>query len=91
MRKRGIFFDLYGTLLVYGNMKQAWSDWLAAFYGSLKKRGLNIAQEIFAQKCDGFFSSAEPVAAGNKLTALERLKAMEDRRIPLGKPYFPCL
>ena len=72
MRKRGIFFDLYGTLLVYGNMKQAWSDWLAAFYGSLKKRGLNIAQEIFAQKCDGFFSSAEPVAAGNKLTALER-------------------
>lgn len=69
---RGIFFDLYGTLLVYGNMKQAWSDWLAAFYGSLKKQGLNIPQETFAQKCDGFFSSAEPVANKNNLTALER-------------------
>ena len=26
MTVNGIFFDLYGTLLVYGNMDAAWSD-----------------------------------------------------------------
>jgi putative hydrolase of the HAD superfamily len=72
MRIQGIFFDLYGTLLVYGNMKQAWSDWLSTFYHLLKKRGLNVPKETFAQECDGFFSSAEPAADGDNLTALER-------------------
>jgi putative hydrolase of the HAD superfamily len=72
MRIQGIFFDLYGTLLVYGNMKQAWLDWLSTFYGLLKKQGLNIPKETFAQECDGFFSSKEPAADGNNLTALER-------------------
>jgi len=72
MRIKGIFFDLYGTLLVYGNMKQAWSDWLSTFYGLLKMQGLNIAKETFAQECDGFFSSQEPASDENKLTALER-------------------
>ena len=69
---QGIFFDLYGTLLVYGNMKDAWSDWLAAFYGSLKKQGLDLPKETFARKCEGFFSFAEPAADENNLTALER-------------------
>lgn len=72
MRIQGIFFDLYGTLLVYGNMKQAWSEWLSTFYHLLKKQGLNMPKETFAQKCDGFFSSAEPAADGDNLTALER-------------------
>ena len=69
---KGIFFDLYGTLLVYGNMKQAWSDWLSTFYHLLKEQGLNMTKETFAQECDGFFSSAEPAADENNLTALER-------------------
>ena len=25
---RGVFFDLYGTFLRYGDMKSAWADWL---------------------------------------------------------------
>jgi len=25
---RGVFFDVYGTLLRYGDMKLAWADWL---------------------------------------------------------------
>ena len=69
---KGIFFDLYGTLLVYGNMKRAWSDWLSTFFGLLKKQGLSISKEIFAQKCEGFFGSIEPAAETNHLTALER-------------------
>ena len=25
---RSVFFDVYGTLLRYGDMKLAWADWL---------------------------------------------------------------
>ena len=72
MSIQGIFFDLYGTLLVYGNMKKAWSDWLLTFYHLLKKQGLNITEKSFSAECDGFFST--PAPAGNKdhLTVLER-------------------
>ena len=71
MSIQGIFFDLYGTLLVYGNMKSAWSDWLLTFYHLLKRQGLNISEETFSAECDGFFST--PAPAGNKdhLTVLE--------------------
>ena len=72
MRIRGIFFDLYGTLLIYGNMKQAWSDWLSTFYHLLVQQGLDMPKETFAQECNGFFSSAEPATNENNLTALER-------------------
>ena len=72
MSIQGIFFDLYGTLLVYGNMKKAWSDWLLTFYHLLKKQGLNISEETFSQECDGFFSSPAPAGSKDHLTALER-------------------
>lgn len=72
MSKQGIFFDLYGTLLVYGNMKQAWSDWLATFYDLLKAQGLNRSRASFSQKCDGFFSKPAPSDADDHLTVLER-------------------
>ena len=72
MRAKGIFFDLYGTLLVYGNMKQAWSDWLSTFYDLLKTRGLKISKDTFSQECNGFFSTAAPAGDSNNLTTLER-------------------
>ena len=80
MSLQGIFFDLYGTLLVYGNMKRAWSDWLSTFYDLLKKRDLNISRETFSKECDGFFSTDEPVGGGDHLTALEcRIKSLCER------------
>lgn len=72
MRVKGIFFDLYGTLLVYGNMKQAWSDWLSTFHDLLKEQGLNLSKDSFANECDGFFSGNEPAGFDDNLTALER-------------------
>ena len=72
MNIQGIYFDLYGTLLVYGNMKKAWSDWLSTFYHLLKKQGLNMSAESFSQKCDGFFSSTVPAGNEDHLTDLER-------------------
>ena len=29
MTFKGVFFDLYGTILVYGDVQAAWVDWLA--------------------------------------------------------------
>ena len=72
MSVQGFFFDLYGTLLVYGNMKKAWSDWLSAFFHLLKKQGLNISEETFSQECDGFFSATAPTGNQAHLTVLER-------------------
>jgi putative hydrolase of the HAD superfamily len=72
MNIQGIFFDLYGTLLVYGNMKKAWSEWLSTFYHLLKKQGLSISEETFSQECDGFFSATAPASNEDHLTVLER-------------------
>ena len=73
MSIQGYFFDLYGTLLVYGDMNQAWSDWLSAFYDRLKAQGLNCSRADFSRACDGFFSAEPPAAAqGDRLTVLER-------------------
>ena len=72
MSKQGYFFDLYGTLLVYGDMQQAWSDWLTAFYDLLKAQGLNSTRAAFSQACDGFFSATPPDDDDNDLTVLER-------------------
>ena len=72
MSIQGIFFDLYGTLLVYGDMKQAWQDWLAAFYDLLQAQGLSISKASFSRACDGFFSAAPPAGRDDDLTDLER-------------------
>ena len=72
MHVKGIFFDLYGTLLVYGNMKQAWSDWLSTFYDLMNRLGMNLPKDSFANECDGFFSKVAPVGDENDLTELER-------------------
>jgi putative hydrolase of the HAD superfamily len=80
MHLKGIFFDLYGTLLVYGNMKQAWSDWLSIFYDLLKRLGLNLPKDAFALECDGFFGKVAPLGDENDLTELEwRIKSLGRR------------
>ena len=83
MSLKGIFFDLYGTLLVYGNMKKAWSDWLSAFYELLIKQGLNISKDAFSNECDGFFSKDGPVGRKDGFTALERRVQLLCRRLKL--------
>jgi putative hydrolase of the HAD superfamily len=69
---KGVFFDLYGTLLIHGNMSAAWSDWLAEFYVCLKRYGLSIPEETFAERCDRFFSQKEPPKQEDDLTIFER-------------------
>ncbi|MCK4605987.1 MAG: HAD-IA family hydrolase [candidate division Zixibacteria bacterium] len=71
-KTKGVFFDLYGTLLIYGDVKAAWSDWLTGFYNALCEDGLAMSQEAFASYCDAFFSRDEPPAINNGLTVFER-------------------
>ena len=72
MDVRGVFFDLYGTLLAYGDMRAAWDAWLDAFQASLGRHGLAQSREAFAMRCHRFFERAEPPALGNGLTVFER-------------------
>jgi putative hydrolase of the HAD superfamily len=72
MSFRGVFFDLYGTLLAYGDMQAAWSDWLSALYEQLAKGGLLMSREEFAERCDGFFERPRPPAQDDGLTLYER-------------------
>ena len=69
---RGIFFDLYGTLLVYGNMKKAWADWLHHFYISLKTHGLTISKQEFSRECSRFWDRSVPVTPARDLTIFEK-------------------
>jgi putative hydrolase of the HAD superfamily len=72
MPLRGIFFDLYGTLLAYGDMRQAWDDWLATLHAGLESQGLTVDRAAFAIRCDRFFERAEPPDGADGSTPLDR-------------------
>ncbi len=72
MNVKGVFFDLFGTLLTHSDMSAAWSDWLSEFYICLKRHGLSIPKETFAECCDGFFTKEEPPNREDGLTIFER-------------------
>ena len=72
MTCRGVFFDLYGTLLVYGDMTAAWADWLTALHDKLAPLGLGIDRAGMAERCRGLFSLPEPPDQGDGLTVYER-------------------
>jgi HAD superfamily hydrolase (TIGR01509 family) len=70
----GVFFDLYGTLLVYGDMDAAWSDWLSELHASFARRGHTVSREELARRCDRFFTKEWPPAPDRDdgLTLFER-------------------
>ena len=72
MKFKGIFFDLYGTLLIYNDNSKAWADWISTFYNCLQNYGLQLSEESFASKCDGFFGRDEPPIIDDDLTIYER-------------------
>ena len=72
MTINGIFFDLYGTLLVYGNMDAAWSDWLKVLHTQLKSRGFTLSIDSLAKTCDRFYSKSEPTPRHHDLTVFEQ-------------------
>ena len=72
MNPRGIFFDLYGTLLIFGDLNAAWEEWLHAFHQGMRGLGMEVGEEDFRRRCDGFFSWPEPAWQDDGLTVAER-------------------
>ncbi len=77
---KGVFFDLYGTLLIYGDMAAAWSDWFLSVYGSFQRYDLSISREAFSLKCDGFFEKPEPPLEDDGLVMITSKDAGEAKR-----------
>ena len=72
MNVRGVFFDLYGTLLVYGDMRAAWRAWLEALHDSLNGDGLEGPSiEALDRHCRGFFHKPVPPVLRDGLTVYE--------------------
>jgi HAD superfamily hydrolase (TIGR01549 family) len=69
---KAVFFDFFGTLLVYGDMAAAWEAWLTALHGELSSRGLAMSRNLLADQCHGFFGLPEPADNGDGLTIFER-------------------
>jgi len=69
---KGVFFDLFGTLLIYTDMQKAWEMWLQALYKDFNECGLKMAQKSFAQKCDGFLAKTEPEITNQKMSVYEK-------------------
>lgn len=68
---KGVFFDLYGTILIPKNNKKAWNNWLSTFYRLMKNNGLNLSKRDFANVCNGFFTREEPIEKDKNLTIYE--------------------
>ncbi|MFW9822367.1 MAG: HAD family hydrolase [Candidatus Thorarchaeota archaeon] len=69
---KGVFFDLFGTLLRYTDMQRAWDKWIQALYKGFKDSGLTLPQNLFALKCDGFLAKGEPVINNKNFTIYEK-------------------
>jgi HAD superfamily hydrolase (TIGR01549 family) len=74
---KGIFFDLYDTLIVTG--EKTASGWVSEFYACLRGHGLSLTEQEFIERCNGFFSKNEPERRNDGLTVYERrIKALCD-------------
>ncbi len=72
MKTRGVFFDLYGTLIVYGEMEKAWEAWYEVIFDVFRANGLSMSQTEFHPYCGSFFDRPEPENPGDDLTVVER-------------------
>jgi len=79
---QGVFFDLFGTLLIYTNSRRAWEDWLSVLYNNFIEFGYMETKESFAIKCNGIMSKPEPNNINPGLTIFE--KRIFDLAIDLG-------
>jgi len=69
---KGVFFDLYGTLFLFGDMKKAWADWLSLFHSHLQNFGLSLTLSEFSIECDQFLAKDEPLIEDKNLTLFEK-------------------
>lgn len=75
----GVFFDLYGTLLLYGDMDRAWVDWLAALRDAFGVAGLTLDPADLGRACEGLFTRPEPPDDGVHTLYERRLLGLASR------------
>ena len=67
---RGVFFDLYGTLLVFNDIDKSWNDWAATFFELIAhKTGMSFNE--FAGNCGNFMSREVKKDLASGLTTYE--------------------
>jgi putative hydrolase of the HAD superfamily len=64
LKAKAVLFDLFGTLLVYGDMALAWKDWIDDMQLGLNRLGLGLGREQVSLACDGFFGGVCAPAEG---------------------------
>ena len=79
---RGVFFDLYGTLLRYGNMEAAGESWFHAIRRELVACGRAFDEETLIRLCEEFLLQPEPPVQDDGLTVYER--RMRELGLELG-------
>lgn len=81
---KGVFFDLYGTIFIYGDMDAAWAAWFDATYEGLKARGLEADVDTLDDECEGFFSrDFQPGPTQKSMTVYEARMESLCRRVGL--------
>jgi len=68
---KGIFFDLNGTLLSYGNLDHANQDHEDSIYGYFKERSKSISREKFDLYVKGYFDIQAPAEFNQNLSIFE--------------------
>lgn len=71
MEIKGIFFDLNGTLMEYGNLQQANQDHDNSIFSYLCKKGMIIPREIFDEYVKNYFDIEIPKEISSNMTNFE--------------------
>jgi putative hydrolase of the HAD superfamily len=67
---KGIFFDLYGTLLIFNDIDKSWDDWAIAFYELINHK-TKMSFDEFAGSCRNFMSRDAKKENSSGLTTYE--------------------
>ena len=86
MKTRGVLFDLYGTLIIYGDMEKAWNSWYEVIYGAFCDSGLHMAVDQFRPYCEGFFERPEPSCEAAERSVVERRLQRLAREVQVKLP-----
>ena len=69
--RKGILFDLFGTLFCYGDPEKSWTDWVSSIHSSLMEHGLCTDLNELSGYFNNFFS-IPPGSANSGYTKYER-------------------
>lgn len=69
---RAVLFDLYGTLLAFGDMECAWRAWGGLIHERLTRAGGRIDPATFPRLLEEVFAGSGPEPEGEGLTVHER-------------------